>query len=95
MRPGKTLMHGGKKLTMDLEMIMPTAIDWDKDGDVDLICGDEDGRVAFVENTGKIDRRGAGVPAAEIFPTAGQRREVRRAGRPPTASTGTATATRT
>eukprot|EP01031_Cornospumella_fuschlensis_P014833 gene14833-18117_t len=35
----------GKYLTMDLEMITPTAIDWDKDGDVDLIVGDEDGRV--------------------------------------------------
>ena len=31
-------------------MITPTAIDWDADGDVDLIVGDEDGRVAFVEN---------------------------------------------
>ena len=41
-------------LTMDLEMITPTALDWDKDGDLDLIVGDEDGRVAFVENTGKF-----------------------------------------
>ena len=41
-------------LTMDLEMITPTAIDWDKDGDLDLIVGDEDGRVAFVENTGRF-----------------------------------------
>ena len=41
-----------RPLTMDLEMITPTAIDWDKDGDMDLIVGDEDGRVAFVENTG-------------------------------------------
>ncbi|MDA3927061.1 MAG: VCBS repeat-containing protein [Kiritimatiellae bacterium] len=45
----------GCKVTMDLEMITPVAIDWDKDGDVDLICGDEDGRVAFVENIGKFD----------------------------------------
>ena len=43
----------GKRLAMDLEMITPTAIDWDKDGDVDLIVGDEDGRVAFIENAGK------------------------------------------
>jgi hypothetical protein len=43
-----------RPLTMDLEMITPTAIDWDKDGDLDLIVGDEDGRVAFVENTGKF-----------------------------------------
>ncbi len=45
----------GQFLTMDLEMITPTAIDWDKDGDLDLIVGDEDGRVAFIENTGQSD----------------------------------------
>ena len=44
----------GAYLTMDLEMITPTAIDWDKDGDLDLIVGDEDGRVAFIENTGQL-----------------------------------------
>ncbi len=44
----------GKFLHMDLEMIDPIAFDWDKDGDFDLICGDEDGRVAFIENTGKL-----------------------------------------
>jgi hypothetical protein len=44
----------GQPLAMDLEMIVPIAIDWDKDGDIDLIVGDEDGRVALVENTGKI-----------------------------------------
>ena len=43
-----------RPLTMDLQMITPTAIDWDKDGDLDLIVGDEDGRVAFIENTGKF-----------------------------------------
>ena len=45
----------GRQLAMDLEMITPTAIDWDGDGDLDLICGDEDGRVAFIENTGAFD----------------------------------------
>ena len=39
---------------MDLEMIVPAAIDWDRDGDIDLIVGDEDGRVALVEHTGQI-----------------------------------------
>ena len=44
----------GRPLTMDLEMITPTAIDWDDDGDLDLIVGDEDGRVALVENAGTL-----------------------------------------
>ena len=35
-------------------MIVPVAIDWDKDGDVDLIVGQEDGRVAILEHTGKV-----------------------------------------
>ncbi len=49
---GKPLMRDGHKLTMDLEMIVPVAFDWDSDGDLDLIVGDEDGRVALVENYG-------------------------------------------
>ncbi|TWT34861.1 FG-GAP repeat domain-containing protein [Blastopirellula retiformator] len=51
---GRKLAADGQPLKMDLQMITPTAIDWDADGDVDLIVGDEDGRVAFVEHTGKI-----------------------------------------
>ena len=42
-------------LTMDLQMITPTSFDWDSDGDLDLIVGDEDGRVALIENTGELD----------------------------------------
>ena len=51
---GRRLMHGDRPLTMDLEMIVPVAFDWDRDGDFDLIVGDEDGRVAFIENTGRV-----------------------------------------
>ena len=57
--PGRVLKTSdGKPLTMDLEMITPVAMDWNRDGHVDLIVGDEDGRVAFIENTGKISAAG-------------------------------------
>lgn len=53
--PGRQLRQADDRLlVMDLQMITPTAVDWDKDGDVDLIVGDEDGRVAFIEHTGKL-----------------------------------------
>jgi len=51
---GRHLTHEGKVLRMDLCMIVPSAIDWDRDGDVDLVVGEEDGRVALVENTGSV-----------------------------------------
>lgn len=53
----RLLAATGQPLKMDLQMIVPIAFDWDKDGDKDLIVGDEDGRVAFVENTGKFDQQ--------------------------------------
>ena len=60
--PGRRLKTpDGKPLAMDLEMITPVAIDWNKDGHIDLICGDEDGRVAFIENTGKVDPEGTPI----------------------------------
>lgn len=53
--PGRRLkLPTGQLLTMDLEMIVPVAYDWNKDGHVDLIVGDEDGRVALLLNTGKL-----------------------------------------
>ncbi|MEZ6090808.1 MAG: VCBS repeat-containing protein [Pirellulaceae bacterium] len=55
---GRRLLDASKHpVAMDLQMITPTAIDWDRDGDVDLICGDEDGRVAFIEHTGTFADR--------------------------------------
>jgi predicted neuraminidase len=53
-------------LVMHLQMIVPTAIDWDNDGDQDLIVGDEDGRVALVEHTGKI-KNGAPVFKQPVY----------------------------
>ena len=52
--PGDRCGEDGSPLAMDLEMIVPVAFDWDRDGDLDLIVGDEDGRVALVENTGEL-----------------------------------------
>ncbi len=51
---GEYLQNELGVIRMDLEMITPSAIDWDQDGDMDLICGDEDGRVALIENTGRM-----------------------------------------
>ncbi|MEM9481069.1 MAG: VCBS repeat-containing protein [Verrucomicrobiota bacterium] len=57
---GRRLKRDGRDLAMHVQMITPVAVDWDKDGDIDLVVGDEDGRVAFVEHTGEYGK--AGVP---------------------------------
>ncbi|MDX1362895.1 MAG: VCBS repeat-containing protein [Arenibacter latericius] len=52
---GRQLQNEFGPLIMDLEMMRPVAVDWNNNGHIDLIVGDEDGRVVFIENTGKID----------------------------------------
>ncbi|MFI0366634.1 FG-GAP-like repeat-containing protein [Actinomadura sp. 1N219] len=44
----------GDPLAMDLQMIIVSAVDWTKDGHPDLVVGQEDGRVALVEHTGRV-----------------------------------------
>ncbi len=54
-------------LHMDLEMIVPIAFDWDRDGDFDLIVGDEDGRVALIENTGRLSADRTPIFEAPVY----------------------------
>ena len=63
---GRPLTTPDGPLRMDLQMIVPVAVDWDGDGFVDLICGDEDGRVAWIEHSGVI-REGLPVFAAPRY----------------------------
>ncbi|WP_319501484.1 VCBS repeat-containing protein [uncultured Draconibacterium sp.] len=43
----------GNSIRLHVQMITPTAIDFNKDGFIDLLVGDEDGSVAYLKNTGK------------------------------------------
>lgn len=52
--PGRLLTNGDQIIRMDLCMITPVAYDFTGNGWPDLIVGDEDGRVALIEHTGKI-----------------------------------------
>lgn len=51
---GRRLTNAGRPIAMDLCMITPVAYDFNADGHMDLVVGDEDGRVAFVEHTGEV-----------------------------------------
>lgn len=59
---GKKLENERGVIRMDLEMIIPVGVDWNGDGHIDLVVGDEDGRVAYIKNTG---RKQNGVPLFE------------------------------
>ena len=51
---GRRLTFAGKPLAMPLEMMTVVAYDWNHDGRMDLIVSQEDGRVAWLENTGRV-----------------------------------------
>jgi len=40
--------------TAELCMITPTVVDWNRDGHPDIVCGEEDGRVAYYQHTGRM-----------------------------------------
>jgi len=55
---GKALTNNGIPVRFDSRStIHLTAIDWNKDGNIDIIGGEESGRVSFIKNTGKITNR--------------------------------------
>jgi hypothetical protein len=51
---GRKLSNESGPIRMHLQMIVPVGVDWDSDGDVDLVVGEEDGRVSWLENTGRV-----------------------------------------
>ena len=59
---GRQLSNAKGEIRFHLQMINPRVCDFNKDGYVDLVVGDEDGRVAFLKNTGKMKK---GMPQFE------------------------------
>ncbi len=54
---GKYLFHEGRKIQLVSKYgsaSKPRAVDFNKDGLVDIIAGDEDGKVSFLKNTGEF-----------------------------------------
>jgi len=51
---GRHLAIDGEPIRMELEMLLNAGIDWDFDGDTDVVVGQEDGRVALLENNGAM-----------------------------------------
>lgn len=56
-RQGTVLKHDGEEIQFECRFgssIKPRAVDFDGDGHVDIIAGDEDGKVSFLKNTGRV-----------------------------------------
>lgn len=59
---GRRLRNDAGEIRFHLQMIIPVATDFDGDGFIDLVVGDEDGRIAWLRNTGKVE---SGMPVFE------------------------------
>lgn len=53
-KAGRILLQGENPLRVDLCMMVSVAVDWDNDGHIDLVVGQEDGRVMLIRHTGEI-----------------------------------------
>lgn len=53
--PGRALKIDGLPIQYESRATMhQTAIDWNKDGFIDLLAGDEDGKISYLKHTGEI-----------------------------------------
>ena len=53
---GRKLQNRRGLIRFHIAMIVPTVCDFDGDGANDLVVGDEDGRIAWLRNTGKVNK---------------------------------------
>jgi hypothetical protein len=53
-KKGEYLQNEKGLIKIYLEMFVPVAFDFDEDGHIDILAGEEDGRVAFIRNSGKV-----------------------------------------
>lgn len=53
-KEGRYLKNDDGLIKMYLEMFVPVAFDFDGDGRMDILAGEEDGRIAFIRNTGQV-----------------------------------------
>ena len=53
---GRAVVNKNGEIQFHIEMIVPVVTDFNKDGYPDLVVGDEDGRVAWLRNTGKVKK---------------------------------------
>lgn len=64
---GQYLKADGQEIKMELQMLQVVVFDWDQDSDMDIIVGQEDGRVAWIENIGMGNNDKPKVKAPVFF----------------------------
>ena len=64
---GRRISNSKGEIRFHLQMINPRVCDFNKDGYMDLVVGDEDGRVALLKNTGKVKKGMPQFKSPEYF----------------------------